>query len=119
MIRRPPRSTLFPYTTLFRSGLRIADWARRASKCQSAIRNPQSAMGAVVKYYVRIGDRTVEVELDGSRVTVAGGGRGGHLAMGSGAPPYHPLLPGGALSRAGQAPGGGGARGLALAGECG
>src|SRR3712207_7373333 len=23
MIRRPPRSTLFPYTTLFRSGLRI------------------------------------------------------------------------------------------------
>src|SRR5258708_30063196 len=32
MIRRPPRSTLFPYTTLFRSGLLIwlagrADWA--------------------------------------------------------------------------------------------
>src|SRR3712207_8808356 len=24
MIRRPPRSTLFPYTTLFRSGVRIA-----------------------------------------------------------------------------------------------
>src|SRR3712207_9446699 len=24
MIRRPPRSTLFPYTTLFRSSLRIA-----------------------------------------------------------------------------------------------
>src|SRR3712207_8960708 len=29
MIRRPPRSTLFPYTTLFRSGVReaIAHWA--------------------------------------------------------------------------------------------
>src|SRR5947208_11196349 len=27
MIRRPPRSTLFPYTTLFRSATR---WARRA-----------------------------------------------------------------------------------------
>src|SRR2546427_3708185 len=31
MIRRPPRSTLFPYTTLFRSGLSIAfvefDWS--------------------------------------------------------------------------------------------
>src|SRR3712207_9326520 len=27
MIRRPPRSTLFPYTTLFRSGLRVdLDW---------------------------------------------------------------------------------------------
>src|SRR3712207_8927784 len=24
MIRRPPRSTLFPYTTLFRSGMRVA-----------------------------------------------------------------------------------------------
>src|SRR2546429_6722482 len=27
MIRRPPRSTLFPYTTLFRSAdLRVGDW---------------------------------------------------------------------------------------------
>src|ERR1051326_9577980 len=26
MIRRPPRSTLFPYTTLFRSGLGDAPW---------------------------------------------------------------------------------------------
>src|SRR5260221_8663083 len=30
MIRRPPRSTLFPYTTLFRSrNLWILDWVRR------------------------------------------------------------------------------------------
>src|SRR2546429_3893344 len=29
MIRRPPRSTLFPYTTLFRSGLHPVDRARR------------------------------------------------------------------------------------------
>src|SRR5258708_21212495 len=26
MIRRPPRSTLFPYTTLFRSGFKIYRW---------------------------------------------------------------------------------------------
>src|SRR5258708_29386389 len=26
MIRRPPRSTLFPYTTLFRSGCGATDW---------------------------------------------------------------------------------------------
>src|SRR3712207_7731400 len=26
MIRRPPRSTLFPYTTLFRSSPRLEDW---------------------------------------------------------------------------------------------
>src|SRR5256885_12120303 len=29
MIRRPPRSTLFPYTTLFRSGSARACWSRR------------------------------------------------------------------------------------------
>src|SRR5688572_33486796 len=26
MLRRPPRSTLFPYTTLFRSQIQVADW---------------------------------------------------------------------------------------------
>src|SRR5437588_1204274 len=31
MIRRPPRSTLFPYTTLFRSSLSIAARVRRSS----------------------------------------------------------------------------------------
>src|SRR3712207_8513953 len=30
MIRRPPRSTLFPYTTLFRSDRRVVLLARRA-----------------------------------------------------------------------------------------
>src|SRR2546430_6542617 len=29
MIRRPPRSTLFPYTTLFRSKVIVWDFARR------------------------------------------------------------------------------------------
>src|SRR3712207_9030427 len=29
MIRRPPRSTLFPYTTLFRSPVRVADLGPR------------------------------------------------------------------------------------------
>src|SRR3989338_7111071 len=29
MIRRPPRSTLFPYTTLFRSGASLGDHTRR------------------------------------------------------------------------------------------
>src|SRR5215216_7480799 len=31
MIRRPPRSTLFPYTTLFRSGPGYAWWRRKIS----------------------------------------------------------------------------------------
>src|SRR3712207_7038930 len=35
MIRRPPRSTLFPYTTLFRSGRRLRRWRgdRRGDGC--------------------------------------------------------------------------------------
>src|SRR5437660_1904674 len=32
MIRRPPRSTLFPYTTLFRSELTAADWPKALEK---------------------------------------------------------------------------------------
>src|SRR3712207_7978083 len=32
MIRRPPRSTLFPYTTLFRSGSVSRRWASSASR---------------------------------------------------------------------------------------
>src|SRR5436190_10578540 len=28
MIRRPPRSTLFPYTTLFRSDVGVSHWGR-------------------------------------------------------------------------------------------
>src|SRR5688572_31084480 len=29
MIRRPPRSTLFPYTTLFRSGIKVQSCSRK------------------------------------------------------------------------------------------
>src|SRR5689334_24503934 len=32
MVRRPPRSTLFPYTTLFRSGARLG-WGVAAPAC--------------------------------------------------------------------------------------
>src|SRR2546430_9291019 len=39
MIRRPPRSTLFPYTTLFRSSLAIAkgrSWTTSHSECATS-----------------------------------------------------------------------------------
>src|SRR2546425_7829493 len=38
MIRRPPRSTLFPYTTLFRSVLRLSRFHSRARCDPRAIR---------------------------------------------------------------------------------
>src|SRR5260370_18608770 len=34
MIRRPPRSTLFPYTTLFRSLAPRAGWVRLTAPCR-------------------------------------------------------------------------------------
>src|SRR5690349_22497753 len=48
MIRRPPRSTLFPYTTLFRSRgmpstpIRPADWKNTIKTMSSAARVPRS-----------------------------------------------------------------------------
>src|SRR2546430_10802853 len=35
MIRRPPRSTLFPYTTLFRSGMRLHGAVSAITQCGS------------------------------------------------------------------------------------
>src|SRR3712207_7023363 len=35
MIRRPPRSTLFPYTTLFRSSCRSTDTSARSTRTRS------------------------------------------------------------------------------------
>src|SRR5690349_22071518 len=40
MIRRPPRSTLFPYTTLFRSDVDLAE-APVAERGQSAVHRPR------------------------------------------------------------------------------
>src|SRR2546422_10505669 len=38
MIRRPPRSTLFPYTTLFRSPARREDSSRSQGSCTAGVR---------------------------------------------------------------------------------
>src|SRR3712207_8749712 len=50
MIRRPPRSTLFPYTTLFRSRLRHAQRRRRRGelehrRAERAARQPRDRAG--------------------------------------------------------------------------
>src|SRR5258708_11211321 len=42
MIRRPPRSTLFPYTTLFRSP--VADRYRRRGRPRAATRGARAAV---------------------------------------------------------------------------
>src|SRR2546430_4030374 len=44
MIRRPPRSTLFPYTTLFRSGTTTSEATRVLGKLlrDGIVRNPET-----------------------------------------------------------------------------
>src|SRR5256885_10571974 len=43
MIRRPPRSTLFPYTTLFRSGLRQTRKKRTGNELEGISQLPAGA----------------------------------------------------------------------------
>src|SRR2546430_12395937 len=52
MIRRPPRSTLFPYTTLFRSGWAEIDTGAHSTALQTAIDDPNPdlvALGGVME----------------------------------------------------------------------
>src|SRR5258708_22314760 len=46
MIRRPPRSTLFPYTTLFRSGLKIFDWVEPGTDAYEALKKGAELIGS-------------------------------------------------------------------------
>src|SRR3712207_6940767 len=52
MIRRPPRSTLFPYTTLFRSAVPLD--APGAEPCRARLREPEGRPGALV-HLARVG----------------------------------------------------------------
>src|SRR5258705_6543337 len=48
MIRRPPRSTLFPYTTLFRSVLAPVDGMAAVASELVAVAHPQQLVDALV-----------------------------------------------------------------------
>src|SRR5258708_17930872 len=56
MIRRPPRSTLFPYTTLFRSNNVLLTGARGTGK--------SSLIKACLNAYAKDGLRLIEVDKD-------------------------------------------------------
>lgn len=75
-----------------------------------------------MKYFVRIGARTVEVEVDGGRVEVDGVAREAHVAPVPGTPLYHLLLAGeswtlSAQPLAGNGEGGGPRWALGVVGE--
>src|SRR5260370_17285327 len=58
MIRRPPRSTLFPYTTLFRSGLMTPPGKRRASKFSGRVLSRAASTGNSSPHSVNFHPRT-------------------------------------------------------------
>src|SRR3712207_1610244 len=69
MIRRPPRSTLFPYTTLFRSGLDVRQVAHRAAEALVHRRvHDQRALPAEgahgLRHLARLGRGAVQLEDD-------------------------------------------------------
>src|SRR2546427_9514638 len=64
MIRRPPRSTLFPYTTLFRSGV-VAAGLRRgipARRLVLLLRVPALGMAAALLHRRRSEEHTSELQ---------------------------------------------------------
>src|SRR5262245_21703697 len=56
MLRRPPRSTLFPYTTLFRSISELADY------CQVSVRQLERGFRRVIGTSPKVFARTVRFE---------------------------------------------------------
>src|SRR3712207_7149988 len=63
MIRRPPRSTLFPYTTLFRSEALIAPWRRAVAAVNEGGLSRYPGSPSVARTLLRPGDRLVLNEL--------------------------------------------------------
>src|SRR2546430_11659743 len=76
MIRRPPRSTLFPYTTLFRSLRNLKSQGRRIAVYGA------SAKGSTLLNYFGIGQETLAYVVDRSTV------KQGHYTPGTHLPIY-------------------------------
>src|SRR2546422_11602291 len=55
MIRRPPRSTLFPYTTLFRSGTLLKDYAERLINLRDEVKKGLSELEGLKRGELSLG----------------------------------------------------------------
>src|SRR2546430_5423906 len=77
MIRRPPRSTLFPYTTLFRSDLQTRFRKRRARQTRGRLfeRKPERATGRdreqCVLYHVQSDRKSTRLNSSHSQISYA------------------------------------------------
>src|SRR5574341_1038591 len=113
MIRRPPRSTLFPYTTLFRSGGRAlhvicvnvpTGEAELHEIVHSLVeREPPEADG-LLKFRHRRGGVRRQKRENGKIRRVGGGAQGAQGYVGSGPPQRSLALRGQPLARAGFQP---------------
>src|SRR2546430_12591399 len=68
MIRRPPRSTLFPYTTLFRSEPRVAAGEARPPAAAEAAPVVEPPVPAPVERPARSEEHTSELQLQSNLV---------------------------------------------------
>src|SRR5438105_12069661 len=60
MIRRPPRSTLFPYTTLFRSLRIVAEFPNALRRFARSMREVHEARAVVLNWMIRSAQRSEE-----------------------------------------------------------
>src|SRR3712207_7237107 len=79
MIRRPPRSTLFPYTTLFRSAGLLRGWG--GSSAPGGRTAPAEALGDAVPDAGQPGGLEQDDEDDRGAVEVPGGEARGDAAL--------------------------------------
>src|SRR5258708_31280302 len=68
MIRRPPRSTLFPYTTLFRSHIDVIVWMHRCLAAERRARDLATTIGDhFVDVHVELGTAAGHPDMQGKR----------------------------------------------------
>src|SRR3712207_6873319 len=97
MIRRPPRSTLFPYTTLFRSGQRHVELAQAVDDLGGRdLVRAVVAVAARVVHRGRLQQARVVVAAEGAPTQV---GQPGELTDRQHAATVHPPPPGGSNAR--------------------
>src|SRR5262245_38909363 len=68
MIRRPPRSTLFPYTTLFRSDKQASHFVHIPGLSYSGVKSPTECQQSLFESHLHLGNLFLIVQLHFSKL---------------------------------------------------